>query len=114
MHVGYNYLSHAPDSSFPSDHVTLLGAIGLVSVTCPGSRLSGAVVLLFAMLAAWARVYLGVHFPLDMAGTVLVATLSVVATRSLQWLPDRSLLPPLEHLYRAAFARAIAHRWVYG
>ncbi|MHB1621205.1 MAG: undecaprenyl-diphosphatase [Sulfuricella sp.] len=114
MHVGYNYLSHAPDSSFPSDHVTLLWAIGLVFVTRPGTRLSGAVVLLFAMLAAWARVYLGVHFPLDMAGAVLVATLSVVATRSLQWLPDRYLLPPLERLYRATFARAITHRWVHG
>jgi len=114
MHVGHTYLVHAPDSSFPSDHVTLLWAIGLVFMTRPYTRLSGAVVLLFAMLAAWARVYLGVHFPLDMAGAVLVATLSVVATRSLQWLPDRYLLPPLERFYRTAFTRAIAHRWVHG
>ena len=113
MHVGYTYLVHAPDSSFPSDHVTLLWAIGLVFITCPYTRLSGAVVLLFAMLAAWARVYLGVHFPLDMAGAILVATLSVVATRSLQWLPDRYLLPPLERLCRATFARAITHRWIH-
>lgn len=114
MHVGDTYLVHAPDSSFPSDHVTLLWAIGLVFMTRPYTRLPGAVVLLFAMLAAWARAYLGVHFPLDMAGAVLVATLSVVATRSLQWLPDRYLLPRLERLYRATFARAIEHRWVHG
>ena len=114
VHAGYTYLVHAPDSSFPSDHVTLLWAIGLVFITRPYTRLFGAVVLFFAMLAAWARVYLGVHYPLDMVGAVLGATLSVVATRPLQWLPDWYLLPPLERLYRTAFAHAIAHRWVHG
>jgi undecaprenyl-diphosphatase len=114
MHVGHTYLAHAPDSSFPSDHVTLLWTVGLVFVIRQGMRLYGAVVLFFALLVAWARVYLGVHFPLDMVGAILVATVSVVATRSLQWLPDRYLLPFLERLYRATFARAIAHRWVHG
>lgn len=114
MHVGNDYLIHAPDSSFPSDHVTLLWAVGLVLLTRSGTRFAGAAVLVFAVLAAWARVFLGVHFPLDMAGAVLVGTVSALACKPLQWLLDQYVLPHLEYLYRLVFAPAIRRGWVHG
>lgn len=112
MHVGHTYLVHAPDSSFPSDHVTLMTAVGLVLVIRIETRIAGAIVLALAVLTAWARVYLGVHFPLDMAGAAAVATLALFAWRPLQHLSDRHLLSALECAYRRLLARAINYGWI--
>lgn len=112
IYVGHNYLAHAPDSSFPSDHVTLLWAVGLVLVTRHGTKFAGAVVLVFAMLTAWARVYLGVHFPLDMAGAALVATLAFLTLGPFQQVSNDYFLAALEYGYHRFLARAIAHGWI--
>ena len=74
--IGHTYLPHVADSSFPSDHVTLLLTVGLALWTSDSiwaRRLAG-VLLAISPLVAWARIYLGVHFPLDMAGALGVAT----------------------------------------
>lgn len=112
MHVGHNYLAHAPDSSFPSDHVTLLCAVGLVLVMHRGTRFTGTVALVFAMLTAWARVYLGVHFPLDMVGAVTMAILALLVFRPFQCVSNRYLLAVLEYGYRRLFARWIEYGWI--
>lgn len=73
---GHTYLPHVADSSFPSDHVTLLLTVGLALWTSDSiwaRRLAG-VLLAISPLVAWARIYLGVHFPLDMVGAFGVAT----------------------------------------
>lgn len=64
-------LAHrSPDPGFASDHATMAGAIvvGLFLV----SRRLGAVALAAAVLMAFARVYVGAHFPVDVvAGLAL-------------------------------------------
>lgn len=73
--IGHTYLLHAADSSFPSDHVTLLLSVGLALWTTDSilaRRLAG-VLLAISPFVAWARIYLGVHFPLDMFGALGVA-----------------------------------------
>jgi len=79
--LGHSYLQHVTDSSFPSDHVTVLFAVGLALFLDRTTRWSGAVIMLAALPVAWARIYLGVHFPLDMAGALGTATLSVMLVR---------------------------------
>ena len=56
----------ATDSSFPSDHAMIAGAFaaGLLLL----NRRLGLLALLFALLLAFARVYVGVHYPSDVAG----------------------------------------------
>ena len=56
----------ATDSSFPSDHAMIAGAFaaGLLLL----NRWLGLLALLFALLLAFARVYVGVHYPSDVAG----------------------------------------------
>ena len=73
--IGHTYLPHVADSSFPSDHVTLLLSVGLALWTTDSilvRRLAG-VLLAISPLVAWARIYLGVHFPFDMLGALGVA-----------------------------------------
>ena len=73
--IGHDYLPHVADSSFPSDHVTLLLTVGLAlwtSDSIRARRLAG-VLLAISPLVAWARIYLGVHFPFDMLGALGVA-----------------------------------------
>lgn len=72
--LGRRLIEHAADPSFPSDHVTLM-SVTAVSLYLQGWRRSGALWGGMALLTAWARVYLGVHFPFDMLGAVVVAYL---------------------------------------
>ncbi|WP_174874836.1 phosphatase PAP2 family protein [Vogesella oryzae] len=67
-----NWLQHAADSSFPSDHMTVCSAIACAWLLAGWQRLGLAAALL-AVVVAWARIYLGVHFPLDMLGALLMA-----------------------------------------
>ena len=75
LDIGHTYLPHVADSSFPSDHVSLLFAVGLALWTSKSiwtRRLAG-LLLALTPLVAWARIYLGVHFPLDMLGALAAA-----------------------------------------
>lgn len=77
--LGHTFLPHAPDSSFPSDHATLLSAIS-ITLLYDGRRLLGGCALLVDIAVAWARIYVGVHFPLDMVGAGFVAWAAYVLT----------------------------------
>lgn len=59
-------ISHAPDASFPSDHLAALGAV-TICVWFTSRRL-GIMVGAIALVVAFARVYVGVHYVSDVAG----------------------------------------------
>lgn len=109
--LGKTWIAHAFDSSFPSDHMTVLSGLGLTFML-DGLRRWGWPTLLAAALVAWARVYLGVHFPLDMLGAVAVVALCWLALTPLWWLLGRPLTSGVETLYRALFAWPILRGWV--
>jgi len=70
-----NYLDHVRDSGFPSDHTTLLFALAFSLRLRPPRRLPRIwiAVLVLAAAVGWARVFLGTHYPVDIAGAALVA-----------------------------------------
>ena len=72
MEVGRTLIYHAPNGSFPSDHMLIFSSIAF-SYLFSAQRKVGAFLLIMAWLVAWSRVYLGVHFPLDMLGAFLLA-----------------------------------------
>lgn len=79
-------VSHSPDYSFPSDHAVMAGAVTMgVLLT---SRRLGVVAAIAASVMAFARVYIGAHFPLD----VVVGLLLGAAVALLGWLALRRLL----------------------
>ncbi|WP_410510324.1 undecaprenyl-diphosphatase [Methanosarcina hadiensis] len=70
-------IAHAAESSFPSDHATIMFSVSFMLLTFKDLRRSGAVFIILASISGLARVYSGLHFPMDMAGSLLVASLSV-------------------------------------
>lgn len=110
--VGHTLILHAADSSFPSDHLTLLWAVAFSFMLHHSTRLAGIALALLGLPLAWARLYLGVHFPLDMVGAVFVAMSSA-------WLAFRGgklYLPTTYHLairlYHLIFGLLIQRGWV--
>lgn len=75
---GLQWLAHGPTSSFPSKHAAgafacwwgLAGGMGSLRP----ARLLGPVFLLVALLIAWSRVCLGLHFPSDVLAGALIGT----------------------------------------
>lgn len=109
--LGHTWTYHAPDSSFPSDHVTILASIGLTLLFGGTFRLATAVLML-GLAVAWARVFVGVHFPLDMVGAVAVAGVAYVVTLPLWRIGGEAFTNYAEQIYRKVLARPIASGYV--
>lgn len=111
--LGRTFISHAADSSFPSDHVTLLWAVAFSLLMHRSWRLIGVMLAVLGLPVAWARIYLGVHFPFDMAGTAAVALLS----SGLAFRAMRFYLPFIYGLalriHRGLFGPFIQRGWVH-
>jgi len=71
-------IPHAPETSFPSDHATLLFAVSLPLLVKDSWRRHGFFLFIIALCGAWGRVYTGLHFPFDIIGSFFVALLSMV------------------------------------
>jgi undecaprenyl-diphosphatase len=113
MPVGQTFLEHAPTPAFPSNHATIMLTMAFSLLLHAGTRRIGRYLLLLAVPVAWARVFLGVHFPQDMLGAlVLAAAMATLVGVSRSW-----LILPFYHrvamrLYRLLFAPLIRRGWV--
>ncbi len=64
-------IAHADDNGFPSDHVLLASAIAAIWTIY--RRRIGLVLWALALLIGVARVYVGVHHPVDIIGSIVIA-----------------------------------------
>ncbi len=67
---------HVAETSFPSDHASLLFAAAFYLLMYRRLMYYGIFLFAVAILTAWGRVYCGVHFPFDMAGSLVVGFVS--------------------------------------
>jgi undecaprenyl-diphosphatase len=109
--LGHTFIEHAPDSSFPSDHVTVL-ASGALTLLLADERRYGLSMLLAGLAVVWARVFVGVHFPLDMAGAVAVACVAYVLVVPLWRMSGAALTRGLIAVYRKLLAWPIGRGWL--
>jgi undecaprenyl-diphosphatase len=109
--LGHLFMPHAPTPSFPSNHATAFAAVGLTLLAGTQWRL-GLVVAVAGLAVAWGRVFAGVHFPLDMLGAVVVASVVYVVTAPLWQLRGRALTDATIALYRRLFALPIRLGWL--
>lgn len=111
--VGYNFLHHAADDSFPSDHGTVIFTFALAFLFWHRVW-SGALLLVIASAIAWSRVYLGVHWPLDMLGGLLAGMCGCLGSQLLWQSGGHGLYQRLQRLYRLCFSLPIRKGWVRG
>lgn len=79
MNLGIQLIEHAPDASFPSDHTTFIFAISFMYLFNKATRKIGLLACLFSLVAGLARVYVGVHYPFDIAGAALLGAFSALS-----------------------------------
>lgn len=65
-------------NSFPSGHTATAFTIFLVTIYYFPKKVVLAVGAIYALACGYARVYLGQHFPLDVAGGMIVAILTLI------------------------------------
>ncbi|ERJ40941.1 phosphatase PAP2 family protein [Burkholderia cepacia] len=109
--LGHTFIAHAPDSSFPSDHATVFAGIAL-TLLAGGARMLGGLTLLAGVAVAWARIFLGVHFPLDMLGAAAVACATCVLIVPLWHRAGDAVTRVIVLTYRKLLARPIASGWL--
>lgn len=113
VEAGYNFLHHAADDSFPSDHGTVSFTFALAFLFW--HRLwSGALLMAIAAAIAWSRVYLGVHWPLDMVGGLLAGMCGCLGAALIWHTFGPALYHQLQRLYRLCFSLPIRKGWVRG
>lgn len=81
-HSVHLLLAHSTDASFPSDHAS--AGFAIAAVLFARHRRVGIIALLFALFMSYARVYVGDHYPGDVAAGAVVGV--IVAALLLTWL----------------------------
>lgn len=96
MDLGTQLLEHAPDTSLPSDHATFLFSIAFMFLFSRHTRGLGVVLCVLGFIGGFARVYAGVHFPMDVISAALVGIFSslvilllVTKTNASDWFFDQ-------------------------
>jgi len=113
--AGHAFMRHAPDSSFPSDHGTVMftAALVLASSAAPAARRFGIALLPLACAVAWSRIFLGIHWPMDMLGALGMAVGAALAFRTARMdALCTALAGSLAALYRRVLAVPIARGWL--
>lgn len=97
--IGHTLMRHNTETSFPSDHATFLWTVGLGLIATRVWRAWGWSVAALGFVTAWARIYLGVHWPLDMAGSFVIACVSAAFAAAVYPFAASQVLPLIERLY---------------
>jgi uncharacterized membrane protein len=71
-------IPHGPDNGFPSDHTILSAAAA--SVIYPYNKKVSAVLWIFTLLVGISRVYTGIHHPIDIIASIIIAIITAYAT----------------------------------
>ena len=78
LHMGRLLIPHSPETSFPSDHATFMLSIAVTALCFRKTRTAGVALVVLGIVGGLARVFCGLHFPLDIAGSFGVALLSSI------------------------------------
>lgn len=112
MGLGHAYFPHKATSSFPSNHAIIIASFAFALIFDRRWAGWGWLALAAAAIVGTSRVYLGVHFPLDILGGLVLAPIAAALTAPAWRRHGESLTLALQRLYRKALALPIARGWI--
>ncbi|MBS0429788.1 MAG: phosphatase PAP2 family protein [Proteobacteria bacterium] len=98
------HIAHGPSPAMPSTHATVMCFIALAFAARPTLRRWAPAAALLALATGWARVYVGVHFPSDIAAGLVLALAIQGLFMVLQGLATRRLAPAFARIQQGAGA----------
>lgn len=105
--LGHAWIPHAADASFPSDHGIVFASMAC-SLLLTGELVWGVLTAIMGIAVAWSRIFLGVHFPLDMLGALMVSLFAYALLLPFWSRWGAALVLTTEKLYRKLLAWPIA------
>lgn len=69
--LGHKLVGHGSSSSFPSRHTLTMATIAF-SYLIAGFWRIGILGLITSLIVGWSRIYIGVHFPVDILGSLII------------------------------------------
>ena len=102
--LGKELISHGADSSFPSDHATVMFAIAFALIFLK-RYWSSSFFFILSILVSFARIFCGVHFPLDIIGSIIVSLTGTAITFALSKKLDLLFSKVISLYYRIIFVK---------
>lgn len=90
------YVHHGERGSMPSAHASVMFTVALACLLRPSLRKLGAGLMAVTLATGWARIYVGLHFPSDIAAGLLLALAMAGAFAAIQ-LASRHHFRPAVH-----------------
>lgn len=111
--VGNTFIEYDATPSFPSNHAGIMLTMACSFVLHPRTRRMGAAFLAVSLTVVWARMYIGVHWPMDMVGAIVLS--AAVAGAVAHW--HRWLITPVydrvvRPLFQWLFSPLIRRGWI--
>jgi undecaprenyl-diphosphatase len=100
--LGTQLFQYPAETSFPSDHTTFMVSIALMFFYFKETRVYGVILLILGLIGGLARVFSGVHFPLDILGSIVV---SIISTLIIYQFKER--LNPLNTIIKDFYSKMI-------
>ena len=76
--LGTTLFKHVPENSFPSDHTTFMLAIAFSLLLSSRTRKVGLLFMILGVIGGAFRIFIGVHYPFDIMGGILVGAVSAI------------------------------------
>lgn len=74
--LGKTLVNHVQENSFPSDHTTLMFSIAIYLYVKMENKVLGESLISIALYSGLSRVAMGVHYPFDVLGSIIIAVVS--------------------------------------
>lgn len=103
--TGTLLFSYPGDSSFPSDHTTLMLSLTFMLTYFRETRKIGLFFVVLGLIGGFARIFCGVHFPMDILGSFVV---SLIITATI--FKFRNRLTPINNLFKGFYAKVIGSK----